>query len=222
MIEPRRDLIVACVRTGDRYPMDYVARLRNMVERFMPVPYQMICLTDQPERCSGVTFIDVSDCKLPGWWAKMVLFAPEWRHGRRVVYIDLDVVVVGDLGPLAAVPSEVAILASPVREAGNLLYPCKFNSSVMVLRETLTGFIWLDFELDRETIMMLAGNYGDQRAIEMIYPGADILQTMLPKGFIVNYRNLTMIKPKGAAIVTFGGKHKPANCEIPWVQKLWA
>ena len=54
------DLIVACVRTGTRYDFSYVTKLRNMVARNLDLPYTMVCLTDQPERCTGVAFVDIS------------------------------------------------------------------------------------------------------------------------------------------------------------------
>ena len=215
-------MIVACVRTGDKYPIGYVTRLRNMVERHMPIGYEMVCLTDQKERCSGVTFIDITASGLTGWWAKMLLFEPQWRRLRRVIYLDLDVIVRGDLSPITLIQSELAILASPVRTInGNAQYPCAYNSSVMVIRETMTDFIWRTFDRDRERWMRAAGNYGDQLAIELIYGGtADLIDRLLP-GFVLNYRLLTMIEPS-ASIITFGGKNKPDTCQIPWVTKLWA
>jgi len=216
----RGGITVACVRTGNKYGMNYVTKLRNMVARHL-TDYELVCLTDQPEQCSGVSFINISEIGLTGWWAKMLLFSTEWREQSRVIYLDLDIVVCGDLKPLTEVTAEFAILRSPVHEAGNLKYPCRYNSSVMVLREGMTDFIWRKFSRARDSLIADCGNYGDQLAIERLYPDAVLLHEVLPKGFITNYRNLTMIKPP-SSIITFGGAHKPDNCDIPWVQKEWA
>jgi hypothetical protein len=210
-------LKIACVRTGEKYRFDYVTRLRNMIERnLMQRTYEMVCFTDQPDRCSGVTFIDVAELELPGWWSKMAVFAPEWRGRSKVIYFDLDTVIIRDLAPLADVPGEFAILKSPVRVA----YPCRYNSSVMTIGGGMASFVWHRFEHDRAALMDEHARYGDQQVIEQLYPDAPLLNDLLP-GFFCNYRDLTMHEPK-AAVINFGGHSKPDNCEIPWVQREWA
>lgn len=215
------DLIVACVRTGDAYPFHYVTKLISMVGRHLKLPHSFVCLTDQAQRCDGATFVDVREIGLPGWWAKMVLFEPTWRQRSQIIYIDLDTVIVGDLSPLVGVPGEFAICESFTRLAGNTGYPCRFNSSVMMIGGGQCAFVWERFERQRGRLMEKHQPYGDQAAIEELYPDALLLQRFVPKGFFLNYRHLTMIPPKGAAMVNFGGTHKPHNCPIPWVQREW-
>jgi hypothetical protein len=215
------DLIIACVRTGTAYTFEYVVKLRNMVARNINRPYTMVCLTDQPERCEGVAFIDVASIGLTGWWAKMILFAPEWRSDMKVVFFDLDTVIIDSIDALALVPGEFAICESFVRLAGVTSYPCKFNSSVMVIGGGMAAFVWSNFERRRELLLSKHARHGDQACIEELYPSAPFLQAMLPKDFLCNYRNLTNTRPK-SAVVNFGGSHKPHNCPIPWVQEAWA
>jgi hypothetical protein len=216
------ELIFACVRTGTRYSFDYVTKLRNMVARHAPQqPYSMVCLTDQPDSCSGVDFVDISSLSLPGWWGKMALFEPQWRGKAKVVFLDLDTVIIGDLKPLSAVPGELSICESFTRLITNPTYPCKYNSSVMVLGGGMGSFIWDVFERRRELLMMTHAKHGDQACIEELYPSAPFLQRLLPKDYFCNYRQLTNHKPKNAAIISFGGNHKPDNCPIPWVQEAW-
>lgn len=211
-------MIIACVRTGTVYHFEYVVRLRNMVERNAGrLKYDMVCLTDQPERCSGVSFIDVAQLRLPGWWTKMALFETTWRRQSQVVYLDLDTVVLADIAPLAGVPGEFSILRTPVPSKN---YPCRYNSSVMVIGSGMSGFVWERFEAQRDSLMQRHSSYGDQAVVEELYPAAPFLQDLLPKGFFINYRAITNHRP-AAAVVTFGGRHKPHLCEIPWVQKEW-
>lgn len=212
-------MIVACVRTGTSYHFEYVTKLRNMVARHLHCRYEMVCLTDQPERCEGINFIDVAEIGLKSWWAKLILFAPEWRALHKVVYCDLDTVIIKDITPLAGVPGEFSILESPVRREG-IDYPCKYNSSVMVIGGGQCEFMWAKFEARRAALIELAGNYGDQKVIEELYPEAQLLNQLMPKGFFCNYRHLTMHQPR-SAIINFGGKHKPHVCPIPWVQEAW-
>ena len=214
------ELIIACVRTGTLYGMDYVAKLRNMVARHLTRPHTMVCLTDQPERCEGMVFIDVTDIGLKGWWAKMILFAPDWRGLTKVVYLDLDTVIIGNLLPLTAVAGEFAICESFARLAG-ANYPCQYNSSVMVIGGGMMTHIWRRFEQQRTQLMAKHDRYGDQKVIEELYPYAAYLQDWLPEGYFCNYRNLTDHPPKGASIINFGGQHRPHNCPIRWVQEAW-
>ncbi|MCA1452838.1 hypothetical protein I6F35_06335 [Bradyrhizobium sp. BRP22] len=216
------DLIIACVRTGTRYGMEYVTRLRNMVARHLPRPYTMVCLTDQPERCSGVAFVDIAVLQLPGWWGKMALFEPAWRDRTKVIYLDLDTVIIGDLSPLTEVAGEFAICENFTRLITNPAYPCKYNSSVMVIGGGMGNFIWNGFDKRRDLLMMTHARHGDQACIEELYPSAPFLQRLLPPHFFCNYRNLTMHPPKQAAVINFGGNNKPDNCPIPWVKEAWA
>src|SRR5882724_6653850 len=188
-------IIVACVRTGERYGMEYVTKLRNMVARHMPRPYRMVCLTDQPERCTDVDIVDVTALDLKGWWAKMALFAPEWRGLDPVIYFDLDTVLIGDLAPLRNVPGEFSICENFTRLYGKSSYPCKFNSSVMTIGGGKCSFVWDRFERDRWRLLSKHDRYGDQAAIEELYPDAPFLQRFMPENFFLNYRLLTMIKP---------------------------
>ena len=41
-------MIVACVRTGKRYGVEYVARLKAGVARHLTMPHRFMCLTDRP------------------------------------------------------------------------------------------------------------------------------------------------------------------------------
>jgi len=214
-------LIVACVRTGVAYPFDYVVKLRNMVARHMPREYELVCLTDQPDRCADVTFIAIKEVGLHGWSAKMILFEQSWRGHAKVIYCDLDSVLIGNLAPLADVPGELAICESFTRLAGNKAYPCKFNSSVMVIGPGMAGFVWDAFERRRNDLLERHARYGDQACIEQLAPDAAFLQRLVPKDFFFNYRHLTMHKPKHSAIVNFGGARKPHNCPIPWVAEEW-
>jgi hypothetical protein len=222
-------MIVACVRTGTKYPFEYVERLFAMVERNMPpIAYQFMVLTDQPERHPRMNFIDVSRIGLTGWWAKMLLFQKQWRAGHSVIYFDLDTVICGDLSPLvhlagrlADSASRLAICESWTRRAGNPDWPCLYGSCVMLLHSTLDARIWDTFAPSAGGFIRMAGDYGDQRAIELIEPAAGLLQPMLPDGFMCSYRSLAKRRPAELSVVNFGGSSKPHTCKIDWVKDQW-
>jgi hypothetical protein len=173
------DLIVACVRTGSAYDFGFVMQLRDMVAEHLKQPHTIVCLTDQRERCSGVAFVDVAALSLPGSWAKLALFEPMWRDQAKVLYLDLDTRIKGNLAPLADVPGEFAILESPARA----ITPCRFDSSVMLIGGGMCEFVWRGFERRRAALMTRHAYYGVNGVIETLYPSAPTLQRLLPKVF---------------------------------------
>lgn len=80
-------ITVACVNAGDYLGRGalYVERLKAMVARHLKQPYR---------------FVVVGGSVHEGWWAKVRLFTPGLFEGR-VLYLDLDSVVVGSLDELA-------------------------------------------------------------------------------------------------------------------------
>jgi hypothetical protein len=170
------ELIIACVRTGDIIPFDCVVTLRNAVARNLALPYTMVCLTDQPERCTGVSFVDISAMELRGRWGTMALFEPAWRDGSKVIYFGFDVAVIGDIAPLAGVPGEFAICQSTVPTR-------RYNSSVMVIGGGMGNFIWHAFERRRELLVVQHVQGGVASCLEQLYPSAPLLQRLLPPEF---------------------------------------
>lgn len=214
-------MIVACVRTGTKYSSEYVYKLRDMVARHLRTPHRFICLTDDAAALSGIECVHITE-DLPGWWGKMKLFSTQWRQDEKVIYLDLDMVVCGNLAPLAALEVDFAICESFTRAAGNKQWPCIYGSCCMVLGSKLGVYIWEVFSRNKVALMAAAGNYGDQMALQHIRPDATILQDVLPEEFFLGYRNLTHYKPAGCSIVVFAGANKPHNCNEQWIEKEWA
>jgi hypothetical protein len=220
-----------CVRMGARYPVEYVTKLRNMVERYSPLPVTYFyCVTDQPEQVPGVTNIAASP-GLPRWWQKMVLFEHDWRRGLRVVYLDLDSVVVNDLTPLLNVGAGFATCANFTRarqhDAGvKITWPCRYGSCVVVLNDCYSNATFRRFVAMREdpSWMTRYEPYGDQMVMEVLDPDAALLQQLMPPGFFLHYKALSFFQdapPPEASIIVFGGQTKPHNCTVPWVQRAW-
>lgn len=215
-------LTVACVCVGNKYPFSDVVKLKNMVSRYLSRPYTFICLTDSPKTLNNhvIETVDINETGLKGWWAKMNLFNRAKMPGGRILYFDLDTVIAGDIEPLANWSGPFGICGSFTRAAGFKNWPCKYGSCVMSLSPTFGQMIWDRFYFDRHIIMKMC-KYGDQQAIENIYPDADILQEEMPAGFFQSYRNIGLVRRDDVKVVNFGGNNKPRNCKIPWVQEAW-
>ena len=213
-------MIVACVRTGTKYGPEYVYRLKAMAQRHLKTPHRFICITDAPEDFPDIQCIDLVGLALPGWFAKMFLFEPEWRAGERVLYFDLDTVICGDLGPLAGLGVEFGICENFTRLAG-LRNVCAYGSCVMTIGPDALPDVWEQFWDEPQQWINAAGPHGDQWIIEKLAPAATLLQDATHPGYFLGYRELTDQKPPGCSLVIFAGRSKPHNCNEQWIASEW-
>jgi hypothetical protein len=105
-------LTVACVLwvgefEGRHYSPAWVHRLRDQVAAHLPLPHRFVCLSNT--EVPGVEVLPLTT-GWPGWWAKVEVFNPANDLGTRVLYLDLDVFVTGDLTPLARFPFPLALM----------------------------------------------------------------------------------------------------------------
>lgn len=135
------NVTVTCVYVRGEYPYtpDYVVRLRDMVARWIDRPFRFVCLTDQPWLFKAPVE-SLAILKLPGFapWTKLQLFAPERAWTGRMLYLDLDTLIVAPLAPIIDTPAPFAITADPPRpgqkakDSFGRQIVRRFNSSVMV------------------------------------------------------------------------------------------
>ena len=163
------DLIVATVGGG----VERLRRWRDNVWPHLALPHRLICLTQEPGDVEGVVCIDITELRLPGPWAAMMMFEPQWRGRSKIIFLDLDIRVVGDLALLARVPGEFAICWGEDR---------RFDDREMVIGGGLAGFVWTRFDADREG--MMARHPTPAAAIEAIYPDARLLPRWLVAGAV--------------------------------------
>ena len=132
-------LTVACVFVQGEYPytVEYVARLRAAVGRWLTRPFRFVCLTDQPHLMpDGVEAIPIKKLQGLALWSKLHLFNPKVGLTGRVLYLDLDTLVVNSLDPIVDYPAAFALCedvlgGSPEDKRGRQIVR-RFNSSVMV------------------------------------------------------------------------------------------
>jgi hypothetical protein len=134
-------LTVACVWVRGEYPYgaEYVERLHGMCTRHLDRPFTFVCLTDRPELLREPV-VAVRVAKLPGLapWTKLELFNPARQWPGRVLYLDLDSLVVAGLAPIVDAPAPFALTDDPASahrpraiDAYGRAIVRRFNSSVM-------------------------------------------------------------------------------------------
>lgn len=210
---------VCCIKNGDKYGPEYVNKLANMVMRNAHMePYDFVCFTDDSHgidpwiRCAALPHDG------PAWWPKMGLYKktiPGVNTGR-ILFLDLDVVITGDLDPLLRCRSIFA--CSRDYPEGALKPGAKElthgNTSVIALSVGARESIW-----DAYCAAGKPANdpLGDQGFINERFP-----VDLLPEALVQSYRlhNLTQQFPQGCSVVMFHGDPKPHQCG-GWVTEYW-
>jgi hypothetical protein len=209
------------VRGEYGYTAEYVDRLYRMVRRWIDRPFRAACLTDQPEAMpEGVEPIVVE--KLPGFapWTKLELFNPARAWAGRVLYLDLDSLIVAPLAPLVDTAAAFAITADPPkpgqkdRDSFGHAIVRRFNSSVMVWDGGTQTDLYTGFT--RDVVDRLSG---DQDYIGTKRLGA----TAWSREWFPRISELGGSPPQPPARVVFCKvpKNHIAAVRWPWVAEAW-
>jgi hypothetical protein len=218
-------LTIACVWVQGHVPygVEYVARLASSVRRSLARPSAFVCLTDQPRRVpAGVIPLEVpSPRPLKGWWSKIELFRPS-RFTGRVLFLDLDSLIVDQLDPIVDYPAPFALVPHTGKPAGTfpegregLTVVKRFNSSVMV---------WdADGHLDRLCTdwspRVAARLWGDQDWIgEQLPDAAAMPMTWFPR---VSQIEDGPVPADAKVVLCKKPKNVIAARQWPWVQEAW-
>lgn len=220
-------LTVACVWIkSETYDSPvWVAKLANMVDRWLGLvyrPYRFVCITDQYKDESLKVFHGIEWVKpsyAPAihspkkWWYKLNIFNLE---ADRVLYLDLDTVIMGNLGELVSFPSDFVTAPS----SGVPMRNHDFNTSVIVfdqdsLNAKLIRSMWPDF-------VPYAKFAGDQQWLSSLKMRVDLF----PSRWIHKYLpgKGPYLPPEGTkvALMIQGGKNKVlAEAGYDWIKEFW-
>jgi hypothetical protein len=216
-------LTVACllVRGHVGFTPEYVFRLRSMVARTLRQPHRFVCFTDQPDRFRNS--VDTITIKAPpgcfAWWAKIELFNA--RHGLkgRVLYLDLDVLIVRSLASVAGQqerPFALVPHAGQWQGKGRQVTIPRYNSSVMVY-EVCDRLALL---YDRWTPSVAARLWGDQDWIAENFPHE---HTMPVEWFprFSEVRDPPAWPPAARVVLCKKPKNHVALQTWPWFDQIW-
>lgn len=217
-------LTVASVFVKGEYPytIEYVLNLYAMVRRWIDRPFRAVCLTDQPWTIPDVESIAVS--KLAGFapWTKLELFNPIRNWTGRVLYLDLDSLIVAPLGPLVDTPAPFVITADPPAQAKPRTHDSfgraivrRFNSSVMAWDGGTQTDLYTDWTPEVTTRLS-----GDQDFVGERKPDA----TTWPRAWFPRLSELHGQPPTSPAKVVLCKVPKNADAadRLPWVREAWA
>ncbi len=217
-------LTVCCLYVQGEYPytLDYVTRLRDMVSRWIDRPFRFVCLTDQPWALpADIETIPVT--RLPGFafWTKLEVFNPARAWQGRVLYLDLDTLIVNALAPIIDFPASFAItddrplpgkrVRAQDRHGRQIVR--RFNSSVMVWDGGTQTHLYRTF---------------DASVAERLSGDQDWIGEREPKAAAMNrawFPRLSEVQapPFGEAkvILSKHPKNHVAVDSLPWFAPLW-
>ena len=225
---PTPSLTVVCVKWGDKYSASYVNKLARAVRRSLRAGAvsAFVCFTDDAWGLDET----VEPRPLPrhpewqGWWFKAHIFSREAKLTGRLLFLDLDTVVVGSLEPLRAYCGPFATLSTAGLGAEEG-YTDGYNTSAMLWDAGSRddggggGLGQLHDALRPEvfTCLMRWDHW-----VEMLVPSAHLLQEAFP-GLFADYRkDCKSGPPAGAAVVCFPRFPKPHEVEdCAWIQEHW-
>ena len=218
---------VVCVKWGEKYDAEYTNKLHRAVRRWLPEAAKFVCFTDDAEGLeAGVEArpLPVRD-DWEGWWFKAYLFSREAQLSGRVLYLDLDTVIVGPLSPLLAYTGAFATLAAAYFQAEEGVAD-GFNSSAMLwdagggglFASRASPLAPLHDALSPSVFRCLMRW---DHWVEMVAPGAHVLQELFP-GLFVDFRgDCKDGPPAGAAVVCFPRYPKPHEASAEWIDANW-
>lgn len=214
---------------GEKYRPEHVATLERMVARHYAAPFRFFCVTNQPLELAGVEcvpdrndFADVANPhgpQAPTCYRRMALFRLDAAEtfGERIVQLDLDTVLVGDMRPLWDRADDFVIWQDP-------LYAKQGCGSMWMLRAGSQSEVWRAFKREPWRVRDLAFRAGyrgsDQAAISYLLPHT--ARWTRADGVYSHRVDCKAGLPAGAKAVFFHGRVKPWDAGLPaWVAQSY-
>lgn len=209
-----------CLNAGNYLGMGakYVNILADSVRRHMPenINWRFVCLTDDTTGVmNGIEFLPLpKDVK--GWWGKLYLFkAGLFPEGQRIVFLDLDTVIVGSLEKIIQYRGDMAILK-------DFYFPQRGAPGVILWKSGAHTRIWTEWEAQGRP----ENPMGDLWWIESLDQGRftktlDRLQDLFPGDFVSYKVSCQKSVPQNTKVVCFHGNPRPHHYPSPWVREAW-
>lgn len=239
---------IVCMKWGQRYSADYVNRLWSSIKRHTVRETRLVCFTDDPVgidesvQCHPLPHILIPEEIAWSPWRKLSLWqTPLADLSGDVLFIDLDVVITGNLDPMFDFePGKYCACENWTQKGQGI-----GNTSVFRWHVGRNPEIFRDFEADGPGIRR---KYG----IEQVYISAVIDEMVYwPEEWCVSFKHTLMprwplnffrtaILPEKTKIVAFTGKPDPDEAAVghwpvdafwkkiykfvrptPWIDEYW-
>jgi hypothetical protein len=211
------------------YGREHVATLKRMVGRRLALPHEFVCVTNTPHEVEGVCRAVPLDMRtfVPGTrYAKLMLFRRDVAEliGGRVLYLDLDTVIVDDITPLVDRPEPLVLWRNP---NADIPKRARYNSSMILLTAGCRPALYEGFDPRRHPAEMRRMTSGTDQAWISHNVSADEAYWDTTHGVRGAGRPRDLVRgvgetlPAGTRIVFFPGPREPHMQEVqakhPWI-----
>jgi len=218
---PAKDVVTfVCVNSQNYLGLGavYVNNLAEGVRKNMPdgVNWRFVCITDNASGLTNGIEVISLPMGVKGWWGKLYLFKSGlFPKDQRVIFLDLDTLITGDLSEIIKYDGEMAILR-------DFYFPERGAPAVIAFRSGFGHQIWDEWEAEGRPERGL----GDLEWIENLDQGRftrniDRLQDRFPGAFVSYKADCKNGLPEGTKVVCFHGKPRPHEVLDTWVGDYW-
>jgi len=227
------------VARGIKYDATYVNKLYHAVERNLTIPHRFVCVTDDPVgiECETIPLWDWGR-EFGRCFTRLKMFDPAMRRvfGKRVLCIDLDTVVTGNLDKIFSHEEDFIIHTYYMDSHG---YQQKYNGSLFMMDIGSRSQVYTEFE-GQKSVDLLKKLQAEKKIIGsdqgwINYVLGDNEKRFNEKDGVYHLRNIMVPHkrtgrkkgdlPKGARLVMFSGNQDPSmpmySQDLPWVKNNW-
>ena len=213
--------IATVLRSGGMFDPSWVDKLYRGVARHLHRDFRFVCLTDFTTGFKEDVEIIPLKHKWPTKQAKIELFRPDLDLGR-VLYMDLDTVILGSLEDICSYDGMFAMLrdfSAPLRSyygSGVMAWGPGYGESIYEAFKALPKDV-------RSVTYAVGGGRGDQLFINHYTPLAPHRLQDMFSSQLTSYRNVRYRCGMAADVrmVVFHGRDKPTEDMLPCVARHW-
>lgn len=215
---------IVCLKWGNKYSVDYVNNLYNMVKRNCTLPFNFYCITDNHSQINKNIIIKELNMNAIGWWNKIGLFKENaFDLSGPTLFLDLDVVIVSNINNMLTYSDSFTIIKDWGSREGNVIY----NSSVFFMKINEHTQVYEEFIRNNNITKSM---HGDQNLITKMIKKVNFW----PKEWCRSFKfecvkgDRTSFIPENSKIIIFHGKPDPHDCleknskfKADWVKNFW-
>ena len=119
-------LKICTVYFGNKYTPDYVGKLFDSIRRNSSIPFQSICVSDNPNVKADVVLPYNYNSNIKLHWHKLKFFSPNYAYqnpGDDIIVMDIDQVIAGNVDEL---------IGHPVEDGELITYGVWWNSEKLI------------------------------------------------------------------------------------------
>lgn len=192
---------VACLKHGTKFGPEYVNNLYGSVLRNTTVPITFHCFTDNAEGLNpNIHVHPLPYTNISGWWQKLYLFSGQLPFTGRVLFLDLDTLIIKNIDHFVTQPSGFVILRDLWSGGNNV------GSAIISFDVAAHTQIWNSFIPNPQAIINSLHPHGDQKWIQQTQVERTYWQDLYPNDVVSFKLQCLQGLPDAASIVCFHGK----------------